>query len=41
MDEKMHIHVSKHLHDRDDLEKEGRDAGLVAGQEQLAAKMAD
>ncbi len=41
MNEKMRIHVAKHLHDRDDLEREGRDAGLVAGQEHLAANMAD
>ena len=40
MSEKPRAFVAKHLHDRDDLKKEGRDSGLVAGQENLAAEMA-
>ncbi len=40
MSEKPHAFVAKHLHDRDDLQKEGRDSGLIPGQENLAAEMA-
>jgi broad specificity phosphatase PhoE len=40
MSEKPRAFVVKHLHDRDDLQKEGRDAGLIPGQENLAAEMA-
>lgn len=40
MSEKSSALVAKHLHDRDDLKKEGRDSGLVAGQEDLALEMA-
>lgn len=40
MSEKFDIPIAKHLEDEDDL-FENRDAGLLDGQEQLAANMAD